>query len=575
VNVQKDPATQRLNCPSNRVRSTLRALPGKTGSSLFDDLAPAAMSADDFTKRYREMQKYVGWTDDDARRVTRLAPVVAPHAPALIDDFYAEIKRTPEAARVITGGQAQIERLSLTLREWLAQLLGGQYDEAYMARRWKVGYRHVEIGLAQRYTSLALSRLRSGIVSVAWAAWPGAAQELGECLASLHKLLDLDHALVQDAYEFEHVRRERSLERERSERMFRHLVESASCLIVILDANLQPVYFNPYAENVTGFAAAEVQTQPERALAALGDDFDATRRRIAEVLADGSPATFEVQFQLHNRPRHWINWTLTRMTDFADGDAVLAVGHDVTEQRHAAVQVLQASRLATIGEMYARLAHESRNALQRLRVCTEMLADQVAGQSAAESLLNRSQKAQDDLQRLLDEVRNFAAPIALERSECRMAGLWREAWSLLQQAHRDRGATLIDEPCDATLSVVVDRFRIVQAFRNIFENALAACGDPAVINVRCNEFSVDGRLWVEIHIDDNGPGFDQAATERAFEPFFTTKTTGTGLGLAIVRRIIEAHGGRIHAAAAALGGARLCITLPVEPCRSTLEASQT
>jgi two-component system sensor kinase FixL len=567
VNVQKDLAIQRLNDPPDRGRSTLRALPGKTGSSFFEESAPAAMSAEDFTKRYREMQKYVGWTDDDAHRVTRLAPVVGPHAHSLIDDFYAEIKRTPEAARVITGGHAQIERLSLTLREWLAQLLGGQYDEAYMARRWKVGYRHVEIGLAQRYTSLALSRLRFGIVSVAWAAWPGSAEELGECLASLHKLLDLDHALIQDAYEFEHVRRERSLERERSERMFRHLVESASCLIVILNANLEPVYFNPYAENVTGYAAAEVAMHSDWLLTVLGDDPDETKHRLSAILANGESKTFEAQFHRLGHADHWINWTLTRMTDFAEGDAVLAVGHDVTEQRRAAMQVLQASRLATIGEMYARLAHESRNALQRLRVCTEMLADQVAGQTAAEGLLDRSEKAQDDLQRLLDEVRNFAAPIALERSECRMAGLWREAWNLLQQARKDRGATLTDEPCDATLSVVVDRFRIVQAFRNIFENSLAACDDPTVIKVVCKEFVIDGHPWIEIHVDDNGPGFDHASWERAFEPFFTTKTTGTGLGLAIVRRIVEAHGGRIHAVPNQPTGARLCITLPAEPCR--------
>ncbi len=526
------------------------------------------MSAEDFANRYRGMQKYVGWTDDDARRVARLAPVVAPHAPALIDDFYAEIQRTPEAARVITGGQAQIERLSLTLRDWLAQLLGGQYDEAYMARRWKVGYRHVEIGLAQRFTSLALSRLRSGIIQVAWAAWPGPPSELAESLASLHKLLDLDHALIQDAYEFEHVRRERLLERERSERMFRHLVESASCLIVILNAKLEPIYFNPHAENVTGYVAAEVSTHPDRALAALGNDPGETKRRLATILASGEPTTFETQFHRRGLSHHWINWTLSRMTDFAEGDAVLAVGHDVTEQRHAALQVLQASRLATIGEMYARLAHESRNALQRMRVCTEMLADEVAGQATAEGLLDRSQKAQEDLQRLLDEVRNFAAPIALERSECRMAGLWREAWSLLQQARKDRGATLIDEACDATLSVMVDRFRIVQAFRNIFENSLAACGDPTVINVRCKEVSIDGQPWLEIQVDDNGPGFDQIAAEQAFEPFYTTKTRGTGLGLAIVRRILEAHGGRIHAVPAHPSGARLCITLPAEPCRT-------
>jgi len=523
------------------------------------------MSDEDFTQRYRAMQKYVGWTDDDACRVARLGPLVAPHARDLIDDFYAEIQRNPEAAQVITGGAEQIERLSRTLREWLAQLLGGQYDEAYLARRWKVGYRHVEIGLAQRYTSLALSRLRVGIIRHVWAGWSGSTDELAASLASLHKLLDLDHALIQDAYEFEHVRRERLLERERSERMFRHLVESASCLIVILNSDYEAIYFNPYAETATGYMAAEVQSESGRVLAVLGRDQQQTVARLAEALAGGEPVSFETQVEPRSGPPHWINWTLSRMTEFSEGSAILAVGHDVTEQRQAAMQVLQASRLATIGEMYARLAHESRNALQRLRVCTEMLADQVAEQPTAVGLLERSQKAQDDLHRLLDEVRNFAAPIALELTECRLAGLWREAWGLLQQAHRDRGATLADEECDASLSAVVDRFRMIQAFRNIFENSLAACGDVASIKLRCQRSDVDGQPGIEVVIEDNGPGFNETALERAFEPFFTTKTTGTGLGLSIVRRVVEAHGGRISASSVKPCGAQLCIVLPVEP----------
>jgi hypothetical protein len=76
----------------------------------------AGMSEQDFACRYASMQRYVGWTDSDAKRVAALWPLVAPHAKSLIDDFYAEIQRHPDASRVITGGAAQIERLSQTLR---------------------------------------------------------------------------------------------------------------------------------------------------------------------------------------------------------------------------------------------------------------------------------------------------------------------------------------------------------------------------------------------------------------------------------------------------------------------------
>jgi hypothetical protein len=115
------------------------------------------MSDENFAHRYRTMQRYLGWNEDDAGRVAELGSLVAPDADSLINDFYEEIQRHPEAMKVITGGSEQLARLSRTLHAWLAELLSGPYDEAYMARRWKVGHRHVEIGLAQRYASLALA----------------------------------------------------------------------------------------------------------------------------------------------------------------------------------------------------------------------------------------------------------------------------------------------------------------------------------------------------------------------------------------------------------------------------------
>src|SRR6516225_8405198 len=66
-----------------------------------------AMNPDEAFERYRELQAYVGWTDEAARLVVAVAGLVEPYLPALIDDFYAEIDRHPEARKVITGGPAQ------------------------------------------------------------------------------------------------------------------------------------------------------------------------------------------------------------------------------------------------------------------------------------------------------------------------------------------------------------------------------------------------------------------------------------------------------------------------------------
>src|SRR6266511_2956984 len=128
--------------------------------------------------RYRELQGYVGWEPEDAKRVQATAGLLEPSIRGLIDDFYQEIERHPQARKVITGGAEQIERLKGTLRGWLRDLLSGAYDAAYVARRWRVGWRHVEIGLDQVYTNVALSRLRTGLVREIQDKWKGNVSEL-------------------------------------------------------------------------------------------------------------------------------------------------------------------------------------------------------------------------------------------------------------------------------------------------------------------------------------------------------------------------------------------------------------
>ena len=163
--------------------------------------------------RYQELQQYVGWTDIDAERVKQAGCILEPEFPLLIDDFYAEIKQHPEALKVITGGEAQISRLKGSLRQWLQELFSGSYDAAYVARRWRVGFRHVEIGLDQVFTNVALSRLRRALLHALEQKWHGEPAALLACRASLNSLIDLDLAIIEDAYQAEYQRRQLTAER--------------------------------------------------------------------------------------------------------------------------------------------------------------------------------------------------------------------------------------------------------------------------------------------------------------------------------------------------------------------------
>jgi signal transduction histidine kinase len=171
------------------------------------------MNADELYLRYQELQVYVDWKEDDARRVQSVAQLLDPHLSPLIEDFYAEIDRHPEARKVITGGHEQIQRLKGTLLGWIRDLLAGPYDREYVLRRWRVGWRHVEIGLDQVYTNVALSRLRKGLMHTLQEVWPGDPQQLLLIRQSLNTLMDLDLAIIEDAYQTEHKARQQRTER--------------------------------------------------------------------------------------------------------------------------------------------------------------------------------------------------------------------------------------------------------------------------------------------------------------------------------------------------------------------------
>ena len=173
----------------------------------------SVMDAEKLFRRYQELQQYVGWTAEDSRRAQSVAELLRKFLPMLVDDFYAEIERHPDAMKVITGGPQQIIRLKGTLVNWLQELLTGPYENEYVARRWQVGWRHVEIGLDQVYTNVALSRLRKGLLTALDENWAGELRELLAVRRSLNMLMDLDLAIIEDAYQAEYLARRQRTER--------------------------------------------------------------------------------------------------------------------------------------------------------------------------------------------------------------------------------------------------------------------------------------------------------------------------------------------------------------------------
>jgi hypothetical protein len=515
----------------------------------------------DLYDRFRDLQAYVGWTPEDAARIRQISDSVRQGMEVLIEDFYTEIQRHPDTARVIADN-AQIERLKVSLRGWLSESLECRSDAEYVTRRWNIGLRHAEIGLNPAYTSAALSRLRNGLISIIAKSHHDSPAAACEVVQSVDKLLDLDLAIINDAYQSEYLKRERRAEHERSEVKFRMLVEAAACMVVILRSDHTIAYFSPYSEQLTGYLASEVAKRdflqmfvPDWAQAGVTAEIEAT-------FAGRPTRAYEAPILCRDGAQRWLVWNGQPLEDFEDAPAVLAVGQDLTEWRDAQERLLRSERLAGIGQMVTGIAHESRNALQRIQSSSEMIELEVEDNDEALKHVRRVQEAQDDLRRVLDEVRGYAAPIQLERESSRLDATWQQAWDSLATARRGRDVVLEAKVGQTDLTVSLDRFRIVQLFRNLFENSLAACQDPVRIEIVSRDVLFHQRPAVEIRIRDNGPGLTPEARRNVFEPFFTTKTKGTGLGMAIARRTVDAHGGQITVGKTSAAGSEFVVTLP-------------
>ncbi|MFO0877092.1 MAG: ATP-binding protein [Gemmataceae bacterium] len=370
----------------------------------------------------------------------------------------------------------------------------------------------------------------------------------------------------------QHLAREKA----RSEAAFRTLVEAAPTLILLLHPDRTLLYLNRFAEELTGWEASDVVGKdsfflflPEEAHVSMNEQL---RRVLAGQIARG----VELPLLCRDGSRRWVLWNaqlwqepsippMPVVSPRPMSQAVLAIGQDITALKHSQERTLQSERLAAIGQMMTGLAHESGNALARSQACLEMLALELQDRPEVLELLGRIQNAQNHLQQLYDEVRNYAAPLKPERETWALDACWRQAWNNLSVRRQGRNAHLHEEMRGVRLECWIDPFRIEQVFRNIFENSLAACADPVHIRVQCKDTTLEGQPALEVRVTDNGPGLTPEALRRLFEPFFTTKTKGTGLGMAIAKRIVEAHSGQIRAdslRAPSGAGATIYLLLP-------------
>jgi signal transduction histidine kinase len=156
---------------------------------------------------------YVGFDEDASAALRDAHPLVAPHFVAIVDDFYATIEAHPDARAAISGGVAQIQRLKQSLLRWIDELFRGPHDDAYFERRARIGRMHVRIDLPQRYMFTAMDRIRVQTAAVLLAAPVVDEPARTRMLTALHKVLDLELAIMLETYREDLVAKNRTAER--------------------------------------------------------------------------------------------------------------------------------------------------------------------------------------------------------------------------------------------------------------------------------------------------------------------------------------------------------------------------
>ncbi|MCM2369706.1 ATP-binding protein [Aporhodopirellula aestuarii] len=337
------------------------------------------------------------------------------------------------------------------------------------------------------------------------------------------------------------------------------VLKTAEAVILVLDLEGRIQRFNEYFTQITGWRLEDIGGKDWFATCIPGDERDRIREVfMATAHCVESSGVMNSVMTCTGRQRHirWSNTTL--QAEGGDVSSILAIGVDVTDLIAAQKDALQSQRLAAIGQTVARLAHESRNALQRIQSSVDILQLDIPLESDLREEVDSIYRASNELKETLEEVRQYAAPILLSREAVLLQDVWRRVWGDLAFSRTGRDAELVETLCGCDNLVDVDVMRLEHMFRNLFENALAACPDPVRIHIDCQ---CDGADWILVEVQDNGPGLSAEQREKLFEPFFTTKTRGTGLGMSIVRRIVEAHGGSIELGDADGGGAKFVIRI--------------
>jgi len=332
---------------------------------------------------------------------------------------------------------------------------------------------------------------------------------------------------------------------------------SSGVLALAPDGSLRT--FNQAATAILSVPLAEGVNRPLSALAGQYADF----APFAELVArhrQTSEAEWRAELSLNTSDgRRSLICSGAMLPGEGDRGGEVIVFDDVTT-------LIQAQRDAAWGEVARRLAHEIRNPLTPIQLSAERLQHKVAGHLQGEeaSVLARSTDTiihqVEAMKEMVQAFSEYARPPVLQPQSVDLNALVGEVVELYRSEPEQpefRLALADDLP-----RLEADPGRLRQLLNNLLRNALeAAEGGDCVVTVATARGTGRHADMIELHVEDNGPGFDESMLDQLFEPYVSSKPRGSGLGLAIVKKIVEEHNGIIGARNTG-HGAKITVRLP-------------
>lgn len=307
--------------------------------------------------------------------------------------------------------------------------------------------------------------------------------------------------------------------------------------------------FNPYAEAIAGLSQFDAYDKPIEAVfpqlnGCINLNNDATKLEFEYRRSDGTIII--------------LGYRVASFTDSAGKLSGYIVSfRDVTNFRRLEAALKKADRLAALGELSARMAHEIRNPLAALCGSVQLLSGAKDLPEYDTRLLAIVTREAERLETLISEFLMYARPTKPQAERVALFDYVKDEFIFLGNDPRFVNVVFWNLVPEST-EVTVDPNQFHQVIINLVQNAADALQDGGWVKI---EYSQSLEFDI-ISVTDNGSGIAPEDARNLFEPFWTTKPAGSGLGLAISYRIIEAHGGSLAVESPPAGGCRFVITLP-------------